>query len=210
MGNRDRFVDFANDEVRYCPELDAWYRWCDRRWRKTRHEEICESANNVIKAISVEADGQQDGEAVRKHAKSSQSYNKREALIKFVKTTPQILVAAHDLDRDPWLLGVENGIVNLHTGKLLLAEKTEFITLSCGVQYDQSALAPRWISFIDEITCGDKELANMLQVAAGYSLTGSTKEQVFFFLFGGGRNGKTVFLNTLQKLVHNYARIVPA
>lgn len=49
-----------------------------------------------------------------------------------------------------------------------------------------------------------------LQKAVGYSLTGDTGEQVLFFLYGTGANGKSVFLNVLQELMGDYAQQAPA
>jgi len=40
---------------------------------------------------------------------------------------------------------------------------------------------------------------------AGYMLTGDTREQCIFILFGDGSNGKTTFINTLKGLYGDYA-----
>lgn len=45
-----------------------------------------------------------------------------------------------------------------------------------------------------------------MQRAAGYALTGETREHKLLFLFGTGRNGKSVFLNALFAIWGNYAR----
>jgi hypothetical protein len=38
-------------------------------------------------------------------------------------------------------------------------------------------------------------------LASGYTLTGFTKEQCLFFLYGLGRNGKSVFLEIITRLM---------
>ncbi|WP_165798821.1 phage/plasmid primase, P4 family [Shimia abyssi] len=43
-----------------------------------------------------------------------------------------------------------------------------------------------------------------------YALTGMTSEHKMLFLYGTGRNGKSVFLNTLFDLFGDYARRAPA
>jgi putative DNA primase/helicase len=45
-----------------------------------------------------------------------------------------------------------------------------------------------------------------LKRIAGYCLTGSIAEQKFFFIYGGGGNGKGVFLNTLMWILDSYGR----
>ena len=46
--------------------------------------------------------------------------------------------------------------------------------------------------------------------AAGYALTGSTREHRLLFLYGTGRNGKSVFLNTLLGMLSDYSRRAPS
>jgi len=41
-------------------------------------------------------------------------------------------------------------------------------------------------------------------------LTGSTREQCFFFLFGQGQNGKSTFIETISSVLGDYAAKTPA
>ena len=43
----------------------------------------------------------------------------------------------------------------------------------------------------------------------GYCLTGLTSEQVLFFLYGTGANGKTVFINTIAGMMGDYGVTAP-
>ena len=56
-----------------------------------------------------------------------------------------------------------------------------------------------WLDFLNDIFAGDKAVIRYIQKALGYSLTGSTREQIMFILFGKGRNGKSILLKRLQK-----------
>jgi putative DNA primase/helicase len=66
-----------------------------------------------------------------------------------------------------------------------------------------------WKQFIREIMNCNAELVQFLQIAAGWALTGDTSEQTMFILFGSGANGKSTFLNTLMKLLGDYAVATP-
>jgi putative DNA primase/helicase len=48
-----------------------------------------------------------------------------------------------------------------------------------------------------------------VQRAIGYSLTGEIREHALFLLYGTGRNGKSVLLNTLHRLFGDYALNLP-
>jgi putative DNA primase/helicase len=68
---------------------------------------------------------------------------------------------------------------------------------------------PMWHKFLDKVTGGDDALKGYLQRVAGYCCTGFTHEQVLFFLYGTGANGKGVFVNTLAGVLGDYAATAP-
>lgn len=119
--------------------------------------------------------------------------------------------AAHpdDFDADPWLLGTPGGTVDLHTGTLRPARREENLTRQAAVA-PASGTPHRWLAFLDEVMGGDAGLIGFLQRAAGYSLTGETREHKMLFAYGTGRNGKSTFLETLLHLWGDYSRRVPA
>jgi putative DNA primase/helicase len=73
------------------------------------------------------------------------------------------------------------------------------------VTYTPDATCTRWERFLQEIFDGDDALISFIQRAVGYTLTGDCREQVIFFCYGGGANGKSVFLDVLAELMADYA-----
>jgi len=66
------------------------------------------------------------------------------------------------------------------------------------------------LQFLDEIFAGDQGVIDFIQRLCGYALTGQTREEKLFFLYGSGANGKSKFLETLTYIWNNYAtRIAP-
>lgn len=65
----------------------------------------------------------------------------------------------------------------------------------------------RWYRFIDEITCGDKELGAYIQRALGYSafVAGNPEECMFLAHGASTRNGKSTLLNSVQYALGDYA-----
>jgi putative DNA primase/helicase len=135
---------------------------------------------------------------------------------------PRFLVGANAIDADPWLLGVENGVVDLRTGILSKDSKERFILKRCPVHFNSDAKADRWIKFIDEITSHtdglvngkvksklSPQLADYLQRALGYSITGRVNEHVMFIAIGSGANGKNVLLDTVKSVGGDYMETIP-
>ncbi len=73
----------------------------------------------------------------------------------------------------------------------------DLITKVSPVDYDPSAQCPTFDKYLSQVMGGNMALISFLQRALGYTLTGSTKEHVIFFLVGIGRNGKTTFLEII-------------
>src|SRR5262249_39772096 len=77
--------------------------------------------------------------------------------------------------------------------------------------FDSAATCPQFLRFINEITCNRESLAEFIQRAAGYSLTGLTVEQVLFLLIGTGSNGKRKLIDVLVSIVgESYAQQIKA
>jgi P4 family phage/plasmid primase-like protien len=114
---------------------------------------------------------------------------------------------ADAFDEGRLLLGTPGGTVDLRTGKLRPAERGDMLTkLTACAPAAPGARPQRWLTFLHEIFDGDADLVAFMQRAAGYALTGLTTEHKLLFLYGTGRNGKSVFLNTLFDLCGDYAR----
>ena len=73
------------------------------------------------------------------------------------------------------------------------------------MDFDPTALCPLWDEFIERVSGGDADLASFCQRMVGYGLTGTTREQCFFVLYGSGANGKTVFIETILSVLGEYA-----
>ena len=131
------------------------------------------------------------------------SAQKLENLEKLAK--PQLAVSLTDFDADPMQLCVGNGVIDLSSGSLLKPEPSMHHSKMAGVSHDANASCPRFMQFLADIFPDDQDLLDYVQKVAGYTLTGSTKEQCLFMLLGGGANGKSTLVNLLTKLMGDYA-----
>lgn len=140
-------------------------------------------------------------------AKASQARGKLEAAVKLAESESAVSAEADQFDADPWLFNCANGILDLRSGILRPHNRSDLFTTLAPVAYDPAATCPTWDAFLARIMRDSSELIGFLQRLIGYSLTGSVREQMIFFLYGSGANGKSVFLRTiLAMLGRDYAK----
>jgi len=211
LGNAERLANDYFGRLAYIPELGVWRYWKDRRWRDDSDEVLRAAAivgRSWFDDLAHESDqGRQ--KRLLAHAQRSCSANSLHAMIDIAKTLG-LTVPQREWDRDPLLLGVENGIVDLRTGQPIAPDRLMRVCKVAAVTYAPDATAPLWCSFLDRVMDGDLAMIAFLQRAVGYALTGSTKEQCLFIAHGTGANGKSVFLRTLRELLGDYGRDCPA
>lgn len=210
-GNAEHFASKYGDIVRYDHRRGRWLLWRAHRWCPDLDEEIRRlsklSSRDRFKSAAA-CEDLKERERLAKWAIQSESRSKLDALLALAKAEMPIADAGDDWDRDPFLLGVPNGVVDLRTGVLRPGRQTDRITMSTGVSFDPTAACARWERFVLEVF-GDDELAGFVRRAIGYSLTGQTEEQCLFLCYGTGANGKSTLVGTLASLFGDYGWNMP-
>jgi putative DNA primase/helicase len=106
-----------------------------------------------------------------------------------------------DFDSTPDLLNVENGVLNLRTGQLTPHQPGQLFTYCLETRWNPNASPDQWAAFVRGAVKGGEEMVSFLQRAVGYSLTGHTREEHMFYIYGPSRAGKGVFVETLRALL---------
>jgi putative DNA primase/helicase len=114
-----------------------------------------------------------------------------------------------EFDSDPKLLNCNNGTVDLSTGELRHHDRADLLTCLAPVDFDKGAPCQVWENFVYEIQEKNIEVYEFLQRILGYALTGFTREQCLFILWGSGANGKSTLINLVTRLLGKYARNTP-
>jgi putative DNA primase/helicase len=208
FGLADRFVDLHGQDIRYCHALGRWLVWDGRRFALDTSGRIQQLAKQTIRAIPKEAAvaDKDIRRAALKWAKRCQSSGPLSAMIRFAAMDERVRVDKDSLDADEWLLNCHSGTIDLKTGILREHRREDLITKVSPVNYDCDAQCPRFLAFLERIMGNNQNLVSFLQRAIGYSLTGSTKEQVLFFCVGSGANGKSTLLDFATKALGDYAQ----
>lgn len=207
-GNAQRFVHHVGDRARFAARWGTWLVWDGTRWAPDELNAAQELAKSVVEGIYAEADRVPEDDKRKKlsaWAIQSESGPRIREMLRLAASDPAISVAVDRLDRDPLLLNVQNGTVDLRTGELRPHAQGDAITKLAPWVYDPDATCPTWDRFLDQIMAKRPSLIEFLQRAVGYSLTGIVNERVMFLLHGDSTTGKSTFLDTVHEMLGDYA-----
>lgn len=192
-----RFSVAHENEARFVSEWSRWMLWDGAAWRNDQTMTVWRWAREICRDAAIEADARQ------LKGKSIASAKTVAAVVGLARSDARHAAVVDQWDRDPWMLNTPEGVVDLRTGVLGPVDRL-------GYHSKTTAVAPRpgvpvtWLSFLSRVMGGDIELVGFLQRSCGYSLTGSTREEVFWFLHGSGQNGKTKFIECVAGLLGDY------
>lgn len=207
IGNGMRLVRAYGEDLRHSRAM-GWLVWNEQTWDMDRTGEVsrCAKASALEMVELARKTEDKDVRKLRvKHAIESQGAARIRAAIEMASTELSVVVRDDAVDSKPMLLTVENGVVDLRTGKLHPHERRHLLTKKAFVRFDAAATCPTWITFLRRVFDNRQPLIDFIQRAAGYSLSGDTTAQCFFLLHGSGSNGKSTFLRVLSIMLGDLA-----
>lgn len=206
VGLGERFASAYGDRFRFVPGRrngqGEWFHYDGNRWQPCGEVIVDQWIARMGRTLLQEAAkvaGKDDRERLWKLGNRALSTAGINAIRARVAAAPGIVTDADAFDTHPHLLSVANGVVDLRTRQLRKAEPALMLSRGSDIRYNPDAEAPTWARFLLEVFNGDQEAASRYEADAGYSLTGESREHVFFVDYGpSSRNGKTVAAETIK------------
>ncbi|WP_294620237.1 phage/plasmid primase, P4 family [uncultured Roseovarius sp.] len=193
--------DSFDMNARHVAGEGKWYLWDKTRWvrdEKMRHMTLIREFLRDF--------GEDENAKARRRLLQATSIA---AIEKLARSNEASAADPKDFDANLELLGTPEATVDLRTGQQYTPCRDDMITR-------QSSFSPEagkpelFLAFLDQIFPNDPEMVDFIQRLAGYALTGHVSEHKLVFFHGAGRNGKSVLLNVLLKIMGDYARRMPA
>jgi putative DNA primase/helicase len=203
--NAERFVRRFGHLVLWTPGI-GWLVFDGKCWVPDMLHQRVKLARQTMKLIRAEAPylrRWKERAGRLKFADLSLSKGAIDRMLQLAQ--PDVSFDDNKLDADPDLLNVRNGTLDLKTGQLQPHNPADLISRCIEVDYVSAALSRRFRRFILRACGGNKDYARFLKKAVGYTLTGSNKEQILFFLHGPTHTGKSTFINLIRDLLGPYA-----
>lgn len=223
LGNARRLMSRHGQDLKYILDV-GWHYWDGRRWcregadhavKLLAHQtaqSIVEEAHAIKKRgpIGNQRPHEVDDIAERLMRWSVASGNRGRIDAMLTEAAPYSATELGDMDQSPSLLNLGNGTLKLVGSCEILRPhgRNDNITKLANVDFEFDAECPQWNAFLRSVI-PSPEIRLFLQTFCGYALTGHTSEQVLLFFYGGGANGKSVFIDTVARIMGSYAASVP-
>jgi putative DNA primase/helicase len=198
------FAMLYGDVLRFNSDTERWFEWDGKRWLRCKDTQIerfakmasDEMAKQAI-ALTLEDEKRQ---LLLKRACDVSNVGKWQAMLTSARSEDMMMCGVDDFNSNWYLLNCLNGTLNLKTGVLREHRREDMMTTLVPVNYDPKAKSVLWERTLEQIFATLNEATGewvpnyetiaFFKRAIGYTLTGSTQEECFFFLYGIGRNGK--------------------
>ena len=233
-GNAIRFYDYFGDLFKFNVTDNCFMFWTGKTWITDYKDVIRKYANKFLDILKDEekkiqekidklekdddasekelADLKELLKACKKNTTRVSNKAGKDAMLSEFKSLYDIPVQSSEFDKNDFLLNTDSGVVDLKSGDIYPFNKS--LMLSKNTNIKVSYETPEvWLKFLYSVfDNGDEEttkhMIESLQTCLGYSISGSTKEEVMFLLYGGGSNGKTTLTEAICQIIGDYADTV--
>ena len=214
-GNADRFIDRYGHLYKHSYITNKFYIYDGQKWKvddrgaiRKLIDEMIESIKNEKVLHSEDVTEEEAREAFQKYYKKTRGTQSKKNIMN--ELMHRKTVTPDDFDKDDMLLNVANGYIDLTSRELYKHNINRMFSQIANTDYSEKMQPAVWLDFLNDIFAGDKAVIQYIQKALGYSLTGSTREQIMFILFGKGRNGKSIFVEAISEILGDYSNNMQA
>lgn len=219
LGDGVMFVAINRGKLIYNQTTGSWMEWDGHHWKEDFGNAGAMAAVDEVSAVYLgraksfveEIANLEPGDERKQSLMKRQEkiYNRVKKLrsvlganncLKFATTCLDRIVTTSDqLDRDPWLIGFKNGVVDVRVGDLYPGRPDDLIYRACPHPWiDIFTECPAWDKALFEIMAGNQNMVDFLQRLLGYASTGKNVEHILPVFWGKGRNGKSLIVETLR------------
>lgn len=237
LGDGELFKHLFRDHFVFNKSMDCWMRWAGHHWQIDKMGSAAASVEAVARVYQDEArrlsgqinkltaensnknsgrihDLKYDRDELNRRVSALRSTRRRQNCLTFAHTSDDpMAIEGQEVDFRPYLLPCQNGVVNLRTGELEPGRQLDYLIKACSVGWPEAGLESDfqdWEIVLDEIFSGNQNLVEFLQRICGYALIGKVSESVLVVLHGQGRNGKSMIVETISKILGQLAGAIRA
>ena len=204
LGIAEFLVATFRDSIAYNYDRNAWGRCVNGIWSFNDPSAMTPLYKYILNKID---DGTKDRAMLANMCEKSSKIN---AILSLASREVGIPVRETDFDREDHIVMCKDVAIDLRTGDTISRAAAHYISKSLPVSYNKDATCPVFMQFLNDITLGREEIIEFFRRWFGLCLTGDMSAQVFAIFYGTGANGKSTLVETISKIMGDYAKTAPA
>lgn len=179
----------------------GWHFWTGKRWAYDDRGAAKRAVIEILRAALAES---LDDKQLRADVRRCESAAGVSGVLDIASALRPFAATVRDLDADPYLLNVANGVLDLRTMELRPHDPSDRITKSAAGGYYQDVQSARWTEFLERVL-PDPGVRGFVQRLVGVGLIGAVREHVLPIMTGIGANGKSVLDKAIRYTLGDYA-----
>ncbi|WGS18966.1 MULTISPECIES: phage/plasmid primase, P4 family [unclassified Bradyrhizobium] len=210
----EHFGKLIRGYASWVPEEKTWRVFDGRVWQKDITGDVERRIKGWVKLLIEHAEALPDLDLRKSLSKVARRLGQGRdiaAVLNLTKSEPEISWSRTSFDQHADLISVSNGVLRFAaSGEIEFRQHRpeDLLTKNLDVEFNAAAEAPTWHRFLTRTFDNDAEMIAFVKRAAGYSMLGEVREQIFFIGYGIGRNGKNTFIDAIAHVLGAYARTV--
>lgn len=210
-GSGRLFSDIVRGQARYVASRKSWFIYDGTRWVPDEGNmatmEMCKAIGDALTRYAFAILDENERKQYLKYTMRWMTRNYRKTILDDAASVYNIGMGEFDADVN--LLNCKNGTLDLKTMQFRSHNPDDKITKIADVVYNPNAKCPRFDQFLTEVMSGDADKSAFLQKALGYALSGDSRFECLFFLYGATtRNGKSTLMESVLRVFGDYGLTV--
>jgi len=193
---------------RWAAHRGTWLQWTGQRWAPVTDGQAASAAAADLRrhyaGLLAEA---RDREAIERLATlvtETCRFSCIQGGLNFLKGFEGFHTDAGQWDRDPWLLNVANGTIDLRSGQVRPHDPADMITKLAPVDFAPGCAGDAWEAHLAYFLPSD-DVRRQVQRDLGMAMVGADLDEMLPVWYGTGANGKSTTARVIQEVLGDYA-----
>ena len=225
-GDGSLYAALHQDELFHNKTTGEWFLWTGHFYQRDNYDMAKDKVESVancyldesdkIRSVISKAKADGDKEKLTEAHIKEKKVLRRVKRLRTIRGRENCLAFSHtigggigrineELNLNHWLLACKNGVIDLRTGELRPGRPDDLISKTSSVEFTGiETPAPTWDLFLRQIYQDHIPLVDYTSRVFGYGITGLIVEHFLPILWGQGRNGKGVLVETISNILGDY------
>jgi len=223
LGDGELFKKLFRKDFVFNKSMGCWMSWAGHHWQIDKMDFASASVESVAKVYQDEArrlsgkinkllaeekpvsEFEKIRMALNQRVQALRSLRRRQNCLSFAHTSKDpMAITGLEVDQKPRLFPCSNGVINLNTFELEPGRQEDWMLKASPIEFPKEGInadTSAWEKVLLEIFSGNVNLVDFFRRICGCAILGEIHQAIFIVLSGKGRNGKSMIVETISKIL---------